>query len=152
MSATATSYLSSLRMALRGLPARTLLLLLASCSLSACVGAGTVTGHTVSWDVKDSGQMALCPGHPRSTVAACPIKSLSNRAGVRDITPDKLVGMWGPPDDERIENGRHKLTYRDGLAWRGLVVFVIAPIPLLAPLGPNDVTLAFPAAHSVQVQ
>lgn len=131
---------------------RALLLLLVCCSLTACVGAGTVTGRTLIWDAKDSEQMGLCPIRYEKMIVDCPIKSLPNVTGARDITPEKLVDMWGPPDSEQIVSGRRTLTYRHGLAWRGLVVFVVAPVPLLLPFGHNEAKFAFHDESLVHVE
>jgi hypothetical protein len=50
---------------------------------------------------------------------------------------------WGEPKKKGVKDGQEYWVYNDGLAWRGLVIFVIIPIPLLAPVGHNEVTLHF---------
>jgi hypothetical protein len=131
---------------------RLLLLALACLSLTACIGAGTVTGRTFIWDAKESKESGLCPIEYEKMIVDCPIKSFPHVTGSEDITPDKLINMWGAPDNLRVEHGRRTLTYRHGLAWRGLVLFLIAPVPLLAPLGHNEASLTFEDKRLIHVE
>jgi hypothetical protein len=42
--------------------------------------------------------------------------------------------------------------YDQSRAWRGIVVFVIFPIPLLVPLGHNEARFSFQKDHLVHVE
>jgi len=128
------------------------LLFLASCSLSGCFGAGTVNGKALEWDAKDPTDMALCPISYEKMIVACENKSLSNQTGVKDIKPNTLIRMWGAPNNENVINGVRTLTYHHGLAWRGLTVFVIFPIPFLLPMGYNSAKFSFQNQNLVHVE
>jgi hypothetical protein len=130
-------------------------LILLSCSLLAgCFGAGTVKRKNYTWDVKDPVEYGLCPiRSEEKTIVGCPVRPFSNAVeSPGAITPDKLIDMWGQPDNERFERGFRTLTYRQGLAWRGLTIFVIIPIPLLLPLGHNNAKLIFQSDRLVHVE
>jgi hypothetical protein len=60
--------------------------------------------------------------------------------------------MWGLPETDKVVNGLRIITYHQSLAWRGLVVFVIVPIPLLVPLGHNEAQFSFQETRLVHVQ
>ncbi|WP_332855373.1 hypothetical protein [Duganella sp. S19_KUP01_CR8] len=128
------------------------LLFMASYSLSGCFGAGTVTEKTLGWYDNDAGNMALCPTSYEKMIIACENKSLPNQTGAKNIKPDTLIRMWGAPNSENVINGVRTLTYRHGLAWRGLTVFVILPIPLLLPMGYNSAKFSFNNENLVHVE
>lgn len=131
---------------------RTATLLLVCCLLTACVGAGTLTGLTLAWDVKDVGEMGLCPISYEKMIVGCPVKPLPNATSVQEITPNKLIAMWGLPETDNVVNGLRIITFHQSLAWRGLVVFVIVPIPLLVPLGHNEAQFSFQQGRLVHVR
>lgn len=58
-----------------------------------------------------------------------------------EVTRKSLVTYWGKPDEmETLPDGREKYTYRFGLRWNGIGIWaVIAPVPLLVPVGSDYV-------------
>ena len=128
------------------------LVVLISASLTGCFGAGTVAGSTRSWDVNNPGESGLCPSNYEKMIVACPIKPHPKARSVEDITPTRLIDLWGIPQSEQLKAGLRTLTYRHGLAWRGITVFVIVPVPLLIPLGYNDAKFSFQNDHLVHVE
>ena len=67
------------------------------------------------------------------------------------VTKESVLARWGEPKTRDIREGKEFLLYNDGLAWRGLVVMVIVPIPLMLPVGRNEVTLVFLNGRLVEV-
>jgi len=112
-------------------------LCLISMGLSGCVGAGKVSGHPHEWDDNDQARFGLCPIEYDKTIVSC------SKSRIQEVTPDKLHKLWGAPKTVRIENGNRTVVYNQKLAWRGVVVFVVAPVPLLVPLGHDEATFIF---------
>ena len=120
--------------------------------LSACFGAGTVTGKIQTWDVNDSARFGLCPIAHEKMIVPCPVEPIANTMSPIEITPEILVGIWGQPNKQKLEDGVRILIYRHGIAWRGLTVFVVVPLPLLLPLGHNDAIFKFRNNRLVRVE
>lgn len=99
--------------------------------------------------------MGLCPISYEKIIVPCtvkPIPSFPNETSVQDITPIKLIAMWGLPETDNVINGLRIVTIHQSLAWRGLFVFVIVPIPLLVPIGHNEARFSFQQVRLVHVQ
>ena len=60
--------------------------------------------------------------------------------------------MWGTPKGDNIDNGHRVIIYNYGMAWRGLIVFVGIPLPLVPPLGHNGSSFSFKDEHLVRVE
>ena len=59
-------------------------------------------------------------------------------------TKAQVLAAWGRPD--RIETsgtGAERWTYTTGIRWNGLVAFLGIPIPLLVPVGSDQLALEF---------
>lgn len=56
---------------------------------------------------------------------------------------DEVLRVWGAPDRRRDEGRRTVLYYRSGLAWSGVVPWVLIPIPVVVPVGTNQAVLVF---------
>jgi hypothetical protein len=70
---------------------------------------------------------------------------ITTNNGASPTTKQDILNAWGEPK-ERINNSYEEVwTYsgKGDLAWRGIVVWMIAPIPLLVPVGKNDVHISF---------
>jgi len=59
------------------------------------------------------------------------------------ITRDDILAKWGKPKRKYTENDREYWAYNHSLAWRGAVVWIIVPIPLLVPAGFNETVVEF---------
>jgi hypothetical protein len=105
--------------------------------LSGCIGAGTVTGHPHAWDDYDQAQFGLCPIAYEKMIVGC------SKSEIQKVTPDKLTKLWGEPKRDRFENDSRVIVYNQKLAWRGAVVFIVAPIPLLIPFGHDEANFIF---------
>ena len=103
------------------------LLLLASSSVSGCVGFSSLLGTEES-----AQQFAYY------------------QAGRGGLVSDKETALeyWGEPA-ARVSlapDGSEAWTYRGGVAWRGVAIWVVVPIPLVVPVGHNEVTMQFSAS------
>jgi len=57
---------------------------------------------------------------------------------------ESAIEYWGEPLRQTTEgNGIETWHYRGGLAWRGIALWVIVPVPLMAPVGSNNVEMRF---------
>ncbi len=54
-----------------------------------------------------------------------------------------VAAIMGKPYSIEKSDDKEKWSYKDGVAWRGIVVWLIAPLPLIAPVGKNDVVYEF---------
>lgn len=61
---------------------------------------------------------------------------------------DSAIAYWGDPlvKTQLAAEGEEAWTYRGGLAWRGVALWVVVPIPLVVPVGHNTVTMRFSAS------
>jgi hypothetical protein len=124
---------------------RTIVLSLTLLALSGCIGAGIVTQGVSSWNIGDNGFSAPCPGEKAET-------TLCSQDKVRQMTPEIIAETWGVPKRDYVTNGQRLLVYNVGIAWRGIVIFIGIPIPLLLPLGHNEATLYFQDGHLVKFE
>lgn len=94
--------------------------------ISGCVGLGSYT------------KTQFRSSQPFSTVMNKPQNQLP-------INKIQLLAAWGEPNAKRQEDYREVWTYagKGDLAWRGIVIWVLLPIPLLLPVGNNDVEITF---------
>jgi hypothetical protein len=74
----------------------------------------------------------------------------SPRSPARGLTP--LDELWGSPKSDSIADDQRLIVYDRKLAWRGLVIFVGLPIPLLVPLGHVEAKFYFRNEHLVRVE
>lgn len=111
---------------------RMLRLVLGSIALSACVGVTTFRGSVgdrddeLSRNLKSSGE---------------------------------FLYTWGPPErKESLAQGGEKWIYSkktiapehdEGRAWRGFVLWAVVPVPIMVPVGHNDVVVYFAADGSL---
>ena len=104
-----------------------LLLLLASLSVSGCVGFSSLLGTEES-----AQQFAYY------------------QAGRGGLVSDKETAReyWGEPETRvpLAPDGSEARTYRGGVDWRGVAIWVVVPIPLVVPVGHNEVTMQFSAS------
>jgi hypothetical protein len=114
--------------------------------LAGCVGAGPVTTRVATTEIKTPDRF---PGK------RCPLKESGHlgycKGEVPPTTPAQFRSIWGEPKSHGMKDGQEYLTYSADLAWRGLVVFAIIPIPLLVPVGYNEVTLYFDHDNLVRI-
>ncbi len=114
---------------------------------SGCVGAGTVTGNRLHVLTNpDEHGYGFCPLRSPKAITNC------SMAQAKTITPEKLFALWGPPKSDKIVNGYREIVYNRDLKWRGAVIFVIIPIPLLVPVGHNEFTFLYKEDEPVSVQ
>jgi hypothetical protein len=67
-------------------------------------------------------------------------------------TRDDVLERFGQPlRTEKLPNGREKYVYSGSLAWRGVVGIVILPVPLLLPVGFNELYYEFEGKRLVRV-
>jgi len=104
--------------------------------IAGCVGAGPVTTRTTKNDISS-------PTFPKYF---CPAKEVGHflKCDENKVPSSQdFHKMWGEPKSYVISRGKGLMRYNGDLAWRGLVIFVIIPIPLLLPVGHNEITLDF---------
>lgn len=125
----------------------TLLALVSACLLSGCFGAGPVTTKVRSLDIHESDRYPekQCPSPESGHLEYC----TTNMAPPN--TQIQFRSIWGEPKSKGTSNEVEYWTYNGDLAWRGLVIFAIIPIPLLVPVGHNDVTLYFKRGKLTQI-
>lgn len=69
------------------------------------------------------------------------VGDLAYREGVS--TKSDVLRTWGEPKRKYIEGDKEHWVYNRDLAWRGIVLWLVAPIPLLVPAGMNETTVQF---------
>ena len=121
--------------------------------LSGCVGAGIVTGQVISWDASDGLPTGLCPSKSERSIVGCSFRRFNEFSYLIDeVTPEKLLNWWGTPKSDSVVNDKRVIVYDRSLAWRGAVMFLIIPVPLLIPLGHDEATFSFSNEHLVHVE
>jgi hypothetical protein len=119
-------------------------LVLASFLVTGCVGAGPVTTKISTPEVSLlSSYKNLCPTNEVGRLSKCKDNE--------EPSVKEFIRLWGEPNSHKLNGEKETLTYNRDLAWRGLVVFAIVPIPLLLPVGHNDVRLDFDHDKLTQV-
>ena len=110
---------------------RVLSLVLTLLCLVGCVGMAPVTTETRT--------SRMCPvfdqvGELRECIQGEP----------QSVTVERVLTIWGQPASRgAAAQGQEHLVYDRSVAWRGSIIFVVIPIPLLAPVGHNRTTLFF---------
>ncbi len=58
---------------------------------------------------------------------------------------NSALKYWGEPDSKSQSDagGDEEWTYRGGVAWRGVAIWVVIPIPLMVPVGHNTARMRF---------
>src|SRR5690242_17074336 len=96
--------------------------------VSGCIGIGPVTTKTETVIVTESRGAWMCPDLGEvGALEYC----RSDKA--QRFTKQQVLSSWGEPKARGVKEGREFLTYNSGLAWRGLMIAIIVPIPLLLP-------------------
>ena len=120
---------------------RLLILTMVTLYLTGCVGVMTLTttGKTTK---RYSEHDYNCPSGNLGHFSRCGIN--------REPSISEFISLWGEPKTQETKDGREMLIYNENLAWRGLVVFALIPIPLLIPAGHNEISLEFDHDKLVQ--
>jgi hypothetical protein len=108
---------------------RFLAVIFAPILVAGCVGAGPVT--TGVWTHTE-----VCLSKEKRELTTCKLGEIAP-------TPAQFRDVLGEPKSQGMKDGLNYLTYNTDIAWRGLVVFAVIPIPLLIPVGHNEATLFF---------
>lgn len=116
-------------------------------ALQGCVGAGTVTNHISSWDLGHENilGLGLCPASYDKKITGCTMDK------IQEMTPKKVSTIWGDPKSDKNTNGYREIIYNQNIAWRGLIVFIGLPVPLLIPSGHNEARLLYKNDQLVHV-
>ena len=97
-------------------------------TLTGCVGAGVVK-EMESSTKSDVGYVLTDHGH----VAEYDVELFGARPLV---TESSILESHGDPDGIKIlDNGLKIYSYKTGSSWRGVILFVVLPIPLVLPVG-----------------
>ena len=113
----------------------TILLALLTAS-SGCLGVAFTGNHSGSTSTPRIGRK---PGH------------LMDGGDAHVLSDTEVRRAWGEPDEvAKPGDGSELWTYTGGLRWNGVLLFVvIIPIPLLVPVGREQVTLRFRGGEAV---
>lgn len=114
-----------------------LMIILSSFLVAGCVGAGTITTRSDTTEIGASSWVRMCPTKEIGELTACKSEE------ARFLTVENFKSLWGEPKSYGSEEGQEYFVYNRSLAWRGVLVFIIIPIPLLLPVGHNETTLFF---------
>jgi hypothetical protein len=64
--------------------------------------------------------------------------------GATSYTTERVIELWGQPNESYKEGACTVYSYHDGLNWSGVGVFVlVVPVPLLVPSGKDEVRIYF---------
>jgi hypothetical protein len=96
-----------------------LLVIAMTIHLTSCIGYSVLSGGTSICHKNDKGYM-------------CPVK---DKAGI-------LQG-YGKPHKIELKDGHEYWTYNNNIAFRGLIIALIIPIPLIVPTGYNKDVFEF---------
>lgn len=67
-----------------------------------------------------------------------------NQEENHNYSKSDVVEVWGQPDSKEVSGNVEYWRYKQGvLAWAGVIPMIVIPIPLVAPVGKNSVTLGF---------
>jgi hypothetical protein len=116
--------------------------------VSGCVGIGPITTRVNVEHISPPTQryVTACPKpQERGKVEFCPAQTAAS------VTREQIQTLWGKPKETGSSDGHDFMTYNRDLAWRGLMVFLIVPIPLLLPVGYNETTFFFEKERLVKV-
>jgi hypothetical protein len=116
--------------------------------LTACVGGGPVVTKT---------SISKVPAQPRQFEPFCPSNTIAVMSGceskqVGAPTSEDFRRAWGEPKSIEQITSQTRWTYNIDVAWRGLVVFAVIPIPLMLPVGHNELFLSFENDRLVEIK
>lgn len=97
---------------------RVVLVVLWCTFLSGCMGIATVPGSTHHQDGCSNGSIAVGIGDHKYK-----------------LSKTDMERVYGKPEKVVMAESGEQWYYQNGLKWRGIIVYVIAPIPLLVPVG-----------------
>lgn len=113
--------------------------------VSGCVGVGPITTITSTEKVGSSSYARVCPVPDRvGELTSCKAED------AKTYTAEKIIGIWGKPKSRGMKGDEEYLIYNRSIAWRGLLGFVVVPIPLLLPVGHNQTTFLFEQNSLIQ--
>jgi hypothetical protein len=101
-----------------------------------CLGVASFGNHSGS---ASTPQISSKPGH------------LLEGSAAHVVSDTEVRSAWGEPDEvTSLGDGTEQWTYVGGLRWNGVVLVVVfVPIPLLVPVGREQVTIRFRGGESV---
>jgi len=103
------------------------IVLLSLLPLYGCVGVGIIGSTGTEYN------------HYRYDRLSSERGELNQGAATGNITKDQVLSTWGEPDQiSTIDENHIKWVYHRELAWHGMFVFVVVPIPLVAPFGSRN--------------
>ncbi len=106
-------------------------------SVSGCVGIGMIHSSYKTENI------SLCQPSDKK-VTGCITQ--------QELTPQKLLTLRGSPISDKIVQGYRNISYDNGVReWRGILIFVGLPIPLLAPVGRNTTSYIFDKDKLIEV-
>lgn len=117
-----------------------LVLLLCCALLSGCVGAVVFFPDVVS---HTSPGLAL--GAQRG-------KILRHPPTTEKYNKEKVTNLWGTPDLVVSTEHGERWHYARGFTWSGILLFVIVPIPLMAPVGHSHTALEFEGSELINIE
>ena len=100
---------------------RLVFVILCSLLMSGCVGVSTMPGTSVHFD-------------------GCSISSTANDGtliykGRFELTGSDVEKLYGKPEKIISTENGERWYYPNGLKWRGVVFWIVGPIPLVIPIG-----------------
>jgi hypothetical protein len=73
-----------------------------------------------------------------------PHKELMKANSPQKISKEDVLKQWGEPQKKVKEDGElERWIYENNLAWRGIILGIIVPIPLIIPTGHCNTSLIF---------
>jgi hypothetical protein len=87
--------------------------------------------------VADGRFVRMCPAPEKGELTSCEAEVAGSK------TIEQFISVWGQPKFRGTDAGQEYLVYNRGVKWRGLLGFLIIPIPLLLPVGHNETKLYF---------
>jgi hypothetical protein len=105
--------------------------------VTGCVGAGTITTRSDTTEVGRTTWARMCPSKDVGELMAC------KKEEAQSLTAESFSRVWGEPKYRGTKDSQEYWIYNRSVAWRGLLVYVVFPIPLLLPVGHNETTLYF---------
>ena len=104
--------------------------------LISCVGAGLITSVHVEEQFNDKKWQCPSPNNVGVLYNCDP-------DAINVVTVNKINNLWGKPVNQYTIGSRQHLVYNRDVSWRGFVLYIVFPIPLVVPTGLNETTLIF---------
>ena len=96
--------------------------------MTGCVGIGNI--------VSEEKNVQFNPALKEGTI--------SSSIKPKHFTKEDLTSLWGEPSQQIVaDDGREGWVYNNRMAWGGAIVWVIIPVPLVAPIGYRSTTVYF---------